>query len=67
MLFGIILSTTDPILSVASVKNIGLSKIIINLIKGESLFKDATTAIVFELYRDLVSDPHTEFGKAIFP
>uniref|UniRef100_A0A8C4WNL3 Uncharacterized protein n=1 Tax=Gopherus evgoodei TaxID=1825980 RepID=A0A8C4WNL3_9SAUR len=66
MLFGIILSTTDPILSVASVKNIGLSKIIIHLIKGESLFNDATTAIVFEIYRDLVSDPHTEVGKAIF-
>ncbi|XP_053882108.1 sodium/hydrogen exchanger 10-like [Malaclemys terrapin pileata] len=65
MLFGTILSTTDPILSVASMKNIGLSKIVINLIKGESLFNDATTAIVFELYRDLVSDPHTEFAKEI--
>ncbi|XP_053882100.1 sodium/hydrogen exchanger 10-like [Malaclemys terrapin pileata] len=65
MLFGIILSTTDPILSVASVKNIGLSKIVIHLIKGESLFNDATTAIVFELYRDLVSDPHTEYAKEI--
>ncbi|CAM4584205.1 unnamed protein product [Caretta caretta] len=65
MLFGIILSTTDPILSVASVKNIGLSKIVINLIKGESLFNDATTAIVFELYRDLISDQHAEFAKEI--
>ncbi|XP_039394470.1 sodium/hydrogen exchanger 10-like isoform X3 [Mauremys reevesii] len=65
MLFGVIVSTTDPILSVASVKNIGLSKIIINLIKGESLFSDATSAIVFELYSDLVSDPHTEVAKEI--
>ncbi|XP_039393787.1 sodium/hydrogen exchanger 10-like isoform X7 [Mauremys reevesii] len=65
MLFGVIVGTTDPILSVASVKNIGLSKIVINLIKGESLFSDATTAIVFELFRDLVSDPHTEVAKEI--
>ncbi|XP_039393785.1 sodium/hydrogen exchanger 10-like isoform X5 [Mauremys reevesii] len=63
MLFGVIVGTTDPILSVASVKNIGLSKIVINLIKGESLFSDATTAIVFELFRDLVSDPHTEVAE----
>ncbi|CAM2115347.1 unnamed protein product [Caretta caretta] len=43
----------------------GLSKIVINLIKGESLFNDATTAIVFELYRDLISDQHAEFAKEI--
>ncbi|XP_070591850.1 solute carrier family 9 member C1-like [Erythrolamprus reginae] len=61
MLFGLILSTTDPILSVASVKNLGLSKIVINLIKGESLFNDATTIVVFELYRDIVHQNH-EFG-----
>ncbi|XP_067396515.1 solute carrier family 9 member C1-like [Emydura macquarii macquarii] len=65
MLFGIILSATDPILSVASVKNIGLSKIVINLIKGESLFNDATTVIVFELYKDLVYDQHTELAEWI--
>ncbi|XP_013909895.1 PREDICTED: sodium/hydrogen exchanger 10-like [Thamnophis sirtalis] len=60
MLFGIILSTTDPILSVASVKNLGLSKIVINLIKGESLFNDATTVIIFELYKDLINQSHQE-------
>ncbi|XP_025044710.1 solute carrier family 9 member C1 [Pelodiscus sinensis] len=65
MLFGIILSATDPILSVASVKNIGLSKIVINLIKGESLFNDATTVIVFELYKDLVFGHHTEYVKEV--
>ncbi|XP_062823628.1 sodium/hydrogen exchanger 10 isoform X17 [Anolis carolinensis] len=66
MLFGIILSTTDPILSVAAVKNIGLSKIVTNLIKGESLFNDATTVIIFELYRDLVHQSHQEVVKEIF-
>ncbi|KAH0621027.1 hypothetical protein JD844_022028 [Phrynosoma platyrhinos] len=66
MLFGIILSTTDPVLSVASVRNIGLSKIVINLIKGESLFNDATTMIIFELYKELVHDSHHEIVKEIF-
>ncbi|XP_062974469.1 sodium/hydrogen exchanger 10-like [Elgaria multicarinata webbii] len=65
MLFGIILSTTDPVLSVASVRNIGLSKIVINLIKGESLFNDATTVIIFELYRDLINRSHQEIVKEI--
>ncbi|KAJ6664976.1 hypothetical protein lerEdw1_005207 [Lerista edwardsae] len=65
MLFGIILSTTDPVLSVASVKNIGLSKIVINLIKGESLFNDATTVIIFDLYRDLIHKRHREVVKEI--
>ncbi|XP_060543750.1 sodium/hydrogen exchanger 10-like isoform X3 [Pantherophis guttatus] len=63
MLFGIILSTTDPILSVASVRNLGLSKIVINLIKGESLFNDATTVIVFELYKDLINQSHQEVAE----
>ncbi|XP_061465920.1 sodium/hydrogen exchanger 10-like isoform X3 [Rhineura floridana] len=63
MLFGIILSTTDPILSVTSVRNIGLSKIVVNLIKGESLFNDATTVIIFELYRDLVKHSHHEVAE----
>ncbi|XP_034272641.1 sodium/hydrogen exchanger 10-like isoform X2 [Pantherophis guttatus] len=66
MLFGIILSTTDPILSVASVRNLGLSKIVINLIKGESLFNDATTVIVFELYKDLINQSHQEVVQEIF-
>ncbi|XP_025020563.1 sodium/hydrogen exchanger 10-like [Python bivittatus] len=65
MLFGIILSTTDPVLSVASVRNIGLSKIVINLIKGESLFNDATTVIIFELYRDLARQTHQEVVREI--
>ncbi|XP_063145340.1 sodium/hydrogen exchanger 10-like [Candoia aspera] len=66
MLFGIILSTTDPVLSVASVRNIGLSKIVINLIKGESLFNDATTIIIFELYRDLAKLNHKRMVEEIF-
>ncbi|XP_077177412.1 solute carrier family 9 member C1-like isoform X2 [Paroedura picta] len=65
MLFGIILSTTDPILSVVSVKNIGLSKIVINIITGESLCNDATTSILFELYRDMVENVHKEIVTEI--
>ncbi|XP_019402816.1 PREDICTED: sodium/hydrogen exchanger 10-like [Crocodylus porosus] len=65
MLFGIILSTTDPILSVASVKDIGISKIIINLIKGESLFTGATTVIAFEIYQDFLNRQHVDFAKEV--
>uniref|UniRef100_A0A6J0SXR7 Sodium/hydrogen exchanger 11-like n=1 Tax=Pogona vitticeps TaxID=103695 RepID=A0A6J0SXR7_9SAUR len=66
IIFGIILCTTDPDLSVASIKNIGISKILINLIKGESLFNGATTTIVFELYRDLVNHSYQKIVQEIF-
>ncbi|XP_060118389.1 sodium/hydrogen exchanger 10-like [Heteronotia binoei] len=65
MLFGIILSTTDPILSVASLKNTGISKILINIITGESLCNDATTSILFDLYSDLVEKVHREIFTEI--
>ncbi|KAJ7344298.1 hypothetical protein JRQ81_000248 [Phrynocephalus forsythii] len=79
MLFSLPLSTTDAVLSAASLKNIGLSKILINFIQGEALFNDATATIIFELYRELVNQSHGKlvlqilaklilkfFGSAVF-
>ncbi|XP_053160291.1 sodium/hydrogen exchanger 10-like [Hemicordylus capensis] len=65
MLFGIILSAIDPVLSVSSVRDIGLSKIVVNLIKGESLFTQAPTQIFFELFTDLVKQQHREVFEEI--
>ncbi|XP_078238105.1 solute carrier family 9 member C1-like isoform X2 [Pogona vitticeps] len=66
MLFGIILSTTDPLLSVASVKNVGISNILINLIRGESLLNDAASTIIFPFYSDLMFQNNLERFQAIF-
>lgn len=45
--------------------SLGLSKIVINIIIGESLCNDATTSILFDLYSDLVDNVHREIGKSI--
>ncbi|XP_078238121.1 solute carrier family 9 member C1 isoform X8 [Pogona vitticeps] len=66
MLFAIILSTTDPLLSVASVKNVGISNILINLIRGESLLNDAASTIIFPFYSDLMFQNNLERFQAIF-
>uniref|UniRef100_A0A2K6F700 Solute carrier family 9 member C2 (putative) n=1 Tax=Propithecus coquereli TaxID=379532 RepID=A0A2K6F700_PROCO len=51
LLFSIILSITDPIHSVTSMKSIGISKMYIDIIKGESLIICGFTSIFFGIFR----------------
>ena len=47
VLFGAIISATDPVAVVALLKELGVSKRIGTLIEGESLLNDGTAMVVF--------------------
>ncbi|XP_077013109.1 sodium/hydrogen exchanger 11 isoform X1 [Tamandua tetradactyla] len=51
LLFSITLGVTDPLHSVNSLKNIGISKMYIDIIKGESLIICGITSIFFGIFR----------------
>lgn len=47
LLFGTIISATDPVAVVALLKELGVSKRISTLIEGESLLNDGTALVLF--------------------
>jgi len=47
LLFGAIVSATDPVAVVALLKELGTSKKLSTLIEGESLFNDGTAYVIF--------------------
>eukprot|EP00659_Diplonema_papillatum_P013125 gene13125-20263_t len=49
LLFGTILSATDPVAVVALLKELGASPVVSTLIEGESLFNDGTAIVIFSL------------------
>lgn len=53
VLFGAIISATDPVAVVALLKELGVSKRISTLIEGESLLNDGTALVTFLVLLDL--------------
>eukprot|EP01062_Namystynia_karyoxenos_P068644 TRINITY_DN6352_c0_g1_i1.p1 TRINITY_DN6352_c0_g1~~TRINITY_DN6352_c0_g1_i1.p1 ORF type:complete len:1565 (+),score=487.12 TRINITY_DN6352_c0_g1_i1:71-4696(+) len=49
LLFGTILSATDPVAVVALLKELGASPVISTMIEGESLFNDGTAIVFFSV------------------
>jgi NhaP-type Na+/H+ or K+/H+ antiporter len=49
LLFGSIVSATDPVAVVAMLKDLGASKKINTLIEGESLLNDGTAMVLFSV------------------
>eukprot|EP01064_Diplonema_japonicum_P007170 TRINITY_DN14872_c0_g1_i1.p1 TRINITY_DN14872_c0_g1~~TRINITY_DN14872_c0_g1_i1.p1 ORF type:complete len:1329 (+),score=259.85 TRINITY_DN14872_c0_g1_i1:94-3987(+) len=49
LLFGTILSATDPVAVVALLKELGASPVISTMIEGESLFNDGTAIVFFHV------------------
>eukprot|EP01064_Diplonema_japonicum_P019434 TRINITY_DN2814_c0_g1_i1.p1 TRINITY_DN2814_c0_g1~~TRINITY_DN2814_c0_g1_i1.p1 ORF type:complete len:1339 (+),score=299.79 TRINITY_DN2814_c0_g1_i1:155-4171(+) len=49
LLFGTILSATDPVAVVALLKELGASKLTSTMIEGESLFNDGTAIVFFNV------------------
>ena len=47
MLFGAILSATDPVAVVSLMKTLGASERLVTVIEGESLFNDGTAVVLF--------------------
>ena len=56
LVFGSILSATDPVAIVALLKNLGASPALTMVIMGESLFNDGTAAALFFLFLGVVVD-----------
>merc|ERR1719277_1716490 len=55
MMFGAVLSATDPVAVVAIFKSLGVSQRLTMLISGESLFNDGTAMVLFVLFMDLLA------------
>jgi len=47
VMFGAIISATDPVAVVAILKTLGVSKSLGTIIEGESLFNDGTAMVIF--------------------
>jgi len=55
MMFGAIMSATDPVAVVALLKDLGASPAMTIVITGESLFNDGTAMVVFHLFFEIMS------------
>src|SRR5690606_10314296 len=49
LLFGSLISATDPISVLALFKDLGVSKRLSVIIEGESLFNDGTAVVIFQI------------------
>ncbi|XP_075422849.1 sperm-specific sodium:proton exchanger-like isoform X3 [Ascaphus truei] len=65
LLLGAIISSTDPILSAASLKDIVTSKMIIIIIEAEALLCDSTCVVLFELFKDRIVDQSESLAMKI--
>ena len=54
LLYGAIVSATDPVAVVALLRELGCSKKLAILVEGESLLNDGTAIVMFTLFRDAV-------------
>ncbi|RMG52004.1 MAG: Na+/H+ antiporter [Acidobacteria bacterium] len=55
LLFGAMISATDPISVLALFKKLGLSKRLSTIVEGESLFNDGTAVVIFKLILGIVA------------
>ena len=66
MLFGAVVSATDPVAVVALLKELGASKKLGTLIEGESLLNDGTAIVAFVLLIGVVTGAQVFTGTASF-
>ncbi|CAH1803170.1 unnamed protein product [Owenia fusiformis] len=65
MMFGSILSATDPVAVVALLKDLGASKQLGTLIEGESLLNDGAAIVLFKVFLKLATPGMTMAGHEI--
>lgn len=58
LLFGALISATDPVAVVALLRELGVSKKMAHLIEGESLLNDGTAIVIFGVLFELVVGQH---------
>lgn len=64
LLFGALISATDPVAVIALFKELGVPKRLSTLVDGESLFNDATAIVVFHILLGVVG-AGTAFSSSI--
>jgi NhaP-type Na+/H+ or K+/H+ antiporter len=65
LLFGSIISATDPVAVVCLLKELGASKRLATLIEGESLLNDGTAMVVFLVLLEIVEGEERSVGYVI--
>ncbi|KAH9488907.1 hypothetical protein Btru_058638 [Bulinus truncatus] len=65
LLFGSILSATDPVAVVAIMKELGTNKRLALLIEGESMLNDGTAMVCYELFHNILEDPEVSTESMI--
>lgn len=65
LLFGSIISATDPVAVVALLKELGASKRLSTLIEGESLLNDGTAMVVFLVIQDIAHGEEMGIGQIV--
>ena len=65
LLFGSIISATDPVAVVCLLKELGASKRLSTMIEGESLLNDGTAMVVFLVVLDIVEGEEYSVGEII--
>lgn len=65
LMYGAIVSATDPVAVVALLKELGASKRLATMIEGESLLNDGTAMVVFLVLIDLVEGNELTAGEII--
>ncbi|MEO8025744.1 MAG: cation:proton antiporter, partial [Bryobacteraceae bacterium] len=58
MLFGALISATDPIAVIALFRDLGVSKRLAVIVEGESLFNDGTAVVAFQLILAMIVTNH---------
>lgn len=65
MMFGAILSATDPVAVVALLRDVGASKQLAMVIEGEALLNDGAAIVFFNVFLRLVTSEHGTTGKLV--
>ena len=64
LLFGTMISATDPISVLALFKKIGAPKRLQTIVEGESLFNDGTALVLFGIILEIANNQAVHFGRA---
>ncbi|XP_022089278.1 sodium/hydrogen exchanger 10-like [Acanthaster planci] len=65
MMFGAIMSATDPVAVVALLKDLGASKQLGTIIEGESLLNDGCSLVIFKVCRDISVPNHGATASSV--
>ena len=65
LLYGSIISATDPVAVVCLLKELGASKRLATMIEGESLLNDGTAMVVFLVLLEIVEGEEKSVGSIV--